>query len=61
MTDEERYDFERGLDEYADEPIGSCLNCGVNVYCDESCNGGLCDQCEWFRQQNMPEQRRTDP
>lgn len=59
MNDEERYEYERGLDEYDDSPIGSRMNCGTNLYRDDAF-GDLCGQCEWFRQQNMPEQRRSE-
>jgi hypothetical protein len=58
MTDEERYEYERGLDEYDDSPIGSCCNCGTNLYKDDASD--LCGQCEWFAAQNMPEQRASE-
>ena len=44
----------------SDEPISSCDNCGVNVYEDEDDGSGLCNQCQWFAAQNMPEQRASD-
>lgn len=28
------------------EPVGSCENCGCNLYADDL--GDLCDQCEWW-------------
>lgn len=68
MTDEERYEWEQGLDAFCDGslnesgeqwPIGSCVNCGVNLYEGDSYDG-LCDQCEFFRMQNIPEQRASE-
>lgn len=29
-----------------DDPIGSCENCGVNIYENDDCEG-LCSQCDW--------------
>lgn len=31
-----------------DEPVGSCDDCGVNVY-EENADTRLCDQCEFMR------------
>lgn len=31
-------------------PIGSCEDCGVNLYGDEQFDG-FCDQCSWARSQ----------
>lgn len=45
--------------EYDDGPIGSCGNCGVNLYADDEHNG-LCGQCEWFLMQNMQEERGSE-
>jgi len=34
------------------ESVGSCVNCGCDIYEDEVYgNGGLCDQCEWWLMQ----------
>lgn len=30
------------------EPVGSCENCGGNVYPNDE--DGLCDQCSWYEQ-----------
>lgn len=30
----------------ADEPVGSCENCGCNLYEDDC--GILCSQCNWW-------------
>lgn len=39
-------------DEYdydpCNEPIGSCEDCGTNIYEDEDDGSGLCDQCQWY-------------
>lgn len=35
------------------EPVGSCVNCGVNIYADEDDGSGLCDQCQWLAAQNQ--------
>lgn len=38
-------------DEYNDEPIGSCENCGTNLYEDDCYilkGDELCGQCYWF-------------
>lgn len=43
-----------------DEPIGSCDNCGVNVYEDEDDGSGLCGQCQWFAAMNNEEQRAIE-
>lgn len=40
------YDFGDYGDEYDDEPIGSCDECGTNLYQDDEYNG-LCGQCYW--------------
>lgn len=34
-----------------DEPIGSCDNCGGNVYPSDYSDGTLCDECEWKMEQ----------
>ena len=36
-------------DEADDEPVGSCDNCGVNLYHDDDEN--YCDQCLWWMEQ----------
>lgn len=33
-----------------DEPVGSCDECGVDLYGDERYEG-LCDQCSWRQAQ----------
>jgi len=33
------------------EPIGSCDECGCNLYPDGDDYGGLCDQCAWLAMQ----------
>lgn len=43
-----------------DEPIGSCDNCGCNIYAYEDDGSGLCDQCQWFAAMNMGDQRGDD-
>lgn len=42
---EEEYDPD---DDYND-PVGSCENCGVNLYPDDDVE--LCDQCLWYLEQ----------
>lgn len=61
MTPEEQAGFipEYECDEW-DEPIGSCDNCGVNVYEDEDDGSGLCNQCQWFAAMNCAEQRASE-
>lgn len=44
------YDDVVETDEW-DEPVGSCDNCGTNLYDDDA--DDLCSQCEWFAAQNM--------
>lgn len=39
-----------------EEPIGSCDNCGVNIY-EEDSYDGLCSQCHWSERH---EQERDD-
>ena len=34
-------------DEHADDPVGSCEECGMDIYAHDS--DGLCDQCDWAR------------
>ena len=58
MTNEEYYELER--DEYYNTPIGSCDNCGVNVYPDEDDGSGLCGQCQWFAKIGNPAQRECE-
>lgn len=58
-----------GIDEWDDygpydeddgEPVGSCDNCDLNIYPSEDDGSGLCDQCQWYAAQNMPEQRSSE-
>jgi hypothetical protein len=46
-------------DEDYSEPIGSCDNCGVNIYEDDREWGGLCDSCAWFAA-GCPEPGRSE-
>ena len=42
------HDFESGdVEEFGMEPVGSCEDCGANIYADEYDGSGLCDQCQW--------------
>lgn len=47
---EHDYDFDDDFDchVYEDEIVGSCENCGCNIYASDANLGELCDQCEWF-------------
>lgn len=36
-----------------EEPIGSCDECGANIY-EESADTGLCDQCEFMINATRP-------
>ena len=36
-------------DYYGCEPVGSCEECGTNLYPDD--DPELCDQCFWYRTQ----------
>lgn len=38
-------------DDIDGEPVGSCDDCGTNLYGDEAYEG-LCDQCSWARSQS---------
>lgn len=33
------------------EPVGSCDECGTNLYADDEWDG-LCNQCAWLAEQN---------
>jgi len=53
-SDCEACDQERGFsfDDVDDwEPIGSCDNCGANIYDESEVHDGLCDQCAWYVEQ----------
>ena len=39
-----------------EEPVGSCDECGVNIY-EDSADTGLCDQCEFAINANRPTPR----
>lgn len=43
-------DWSETFDEFDDdmEPVGSCDDCGVNIYAEENDGSGLCDQCQWY-------------
>ncbi len=45
-------DWDESLDDedYA-EPIGSCDNCGTNIYRYDDDGTELCDQCQWWADQ----------
>jgi hypothetical protein len=44
--------------EHGAEPVGSCDNCGCDIYPGEG-DDGLCDQCEWYLDQADLERRET--
>lgn len=33
------------------QPVGSCDECGCDIYPDEYHGDGLCDQCAWWAEQ----------
>lgn len=39
------------FDEDDGEPLGSCENCGSDLYADDDLDNELCDQCSWWAQQ----------
>lgn len=34
-------------DDFDDEAVGSCEECGTDLYASEDVGTGLCDQCQW--------------
>ncbi len=46
IRDHEDYDLESDDDA---EPIGSCENCGLDLYADD--DDDLCAECDWLREQ----------
>lgn len=42
---EDDLDFWNGHDDPADEPVGSCEECGTNLYAEDDMD--YCDQCLW--------------
>ena len=59
LDEEEDDDWDDDWDDEAlDEPIGSCDVCGCNLYAEDI--GGLCNQCEWQRDQFGVTDRGTD-
>ncbi len=60
MSDADTFDVGDYDEEDDGEPVGSCDNCGSNIYADEADSTCLCHQCQWFALQNMPEQRASE-
>lgn len=50
------YPDDDGFDpaEWDGEPVGSCDNCGCNLYADDEWDG-LCNQCAWWAAQGEAE------
>ncbi len=60
LSDADTFDVGDYYEEDDGEPVGSCDNCGSNIYADEADSTCLCHQCQWFALQNMPEQRASE-
>ena len=62
----EPYEDDQWNEEYDDyeydDPIGSCHECGMDIYEDEDDGSGLCGQCQWYFEQghtNLPKEPAT--
>lgn len=48
------------LDDWDDEPIGSCDECSQNVYRHDDFHDGLCEQCAWLAMMSREDDEDDD-
>ena len=52
--EEDEYDDDEEDDS---EPVGSCIECGCNLYIDDDLDEWMCDQCLWWNEQAAKDEK----